>query len=102
MILLKLSKRYAILIWIKNSTKVHFKKGILFIAVIFLFTESSKSQNHSLSFEVYKNNALIGYISVSEKISADFVIYELFSEIKAKFLMEFNVSRIEKTKKELF
>lgn len=96
-ILIKLNKRYAILIWIKNSTKVHLKKGILLIAMLFLFVESSSAQNNSLSFKVWKNKALIGNISMSEKINADFVIYDLSSEIKAKFLLEFNVTGIEKT-----
>jgi hypothetical protein len=97
LILLKLCKRYGILIRIKNITKGNFKDVILLIAILFLLTKSSSAQNQNLSFEVWKNNMLIGYISMSEKINADFVIYELSSEIKAKVLMEFNVSGIEKT-----
>lgn len=97
LILLKLCKRFGVLIWIKNIKKVYVKEIILLIAMLFVFLKSSNAQNHSLSFEVWKNNVLIGYISMSEKINADFVIYDLSSEIKTKVLMEFNVSGIEKT-----
>lgn len=95
--LLKLCKSCGILIRFKNITRVYFKEVILLIAMLFLFTQSSSVQNQDLSFDVWKNNMQIGYISMSEKINADFVIYDLSSEIKAKVLMEFNVSGVEKT-----
>jgi hypothetical protein len=97
LILLKLIKGYGILIRIKNITKIYFKEVILLIAMLFLLTKSISAQNQNLSFEVWKNNMLIGYISMSEKINADFVIYDLSSEIKAEFLFKFNITGIEKT-----
>lgn len=96
LILLKLGKRVDILIWIKNITSVNFKKIVLLIAMLFLFTKSTSAQNHNLSFEVWKNNVLIGFITMSEKINEDFVIYDCSSKIKAKILIEFNVTGIEK------
>ncbi|MDF1516510.1 MAG: DUF6134 family protein [Lutibacter sp.] len=62
-----------------------------------LFLKSSIAQNQNLSFEVWKNNILIGNISISENINDDFVIYDLSSEIKTKVLLEFNITGIEKT-----
>ena len=94
--LIKPIKGYFILKPIRNITGIYFSKIILLIFLLFLFGTDCTAQNHSLSFEVWKNNSLIGFISMTEKINADSVIYDLSSEIKAKIILNFNIVGIEK------
>jgi len=95
LMLVKQNRKYSIFNRLKNL------KGLLLrsisLSILLLFIINSNAQNHNLSFEVWKNKSLIGFISIKEKIVSDSVVYDLSSEIKAKVLVKFDVSGVEKT-----
>lgn len=97
LMLVKLNRRYSIFNRLKNLKGAFLRRTILFIITLFLFVQNGNAQDHNLSFEVWKNKSLIGFISMNEKINSDSVVYDLTSEIKAKVLIRFNVTGIEKT-----
>lgn len=92
-----LNRKYSVLSRLKNLRGIQLKTKIILIPVLFLFMTRSNAQDQNLSFEVWKNKSHIGNISMSEKIKADSVVYDLSSEIKTKVLLNFNVTGIEKT-----
>ena len=92
-----LNRKYSVLSRLKNLKGNHLKAKIVFVALLFLIKTSSIAQNQNLSFEVWKNNSHIGNISMTEKINSDSVVYDLSSKIKAKVILSFNVTGIEKT-----
>lgn len=92
-----LDRRYSVLSKFKNIKGIYLKTKLLFIALLLLFIKSGNAQDQNLSFEVWKNKSHIGIISMTEKINSDSVVYDLSSEIKAKVIISFNVTGIEKT-----
>ncbi len=92
-----LNRKYSVLGRLKKLKGNHLKAKIVFIALLFLITTSSNGQDQNLSFEVWKNNSLIGNISMREKINSDSVVYDLSSIIKAKVILNFKVTGSEKT-----
>ncbi len=97
LMLIKLNRKYSIFSRLKNLKAVLLRRLVLFIAMLFLFVKIGNAQNHNLSYEVWRNKSLIGFISINEKINSDSVVYDLSSEIKANVLIKFNVTGIEKT-----
>ena len=92
-----LNRRYSVLQKLKNLKGIQLKTKFVFMAILFLFIKISNAQDQNLSFEVWKNKSHIGNISMTEKIKSDSVVYNLSSEIKAKVILSFNVTGIEKT-----
>lgn len=92
----KLNRKYSVLSKFKNIKGIILKTRILFIALLIFWIESSPAQDQNLSFEVWKNKSLIGIISMTEKVNSDSVVYHSASEIKAKVIISFKVTGIEK------
>tara|TARA_R100000935_G_scaffold47506_1_gene71606 strand:+ start:272 stop:940 length:669 start_codon:yes stop_codon:yes gene_type:complete len=96
LMLVKLNRKYSFFNRLKNL-KGLFLRIIILSILSLLFVMNSDAQNNNLSFEVWKNKSHIGFISINEKIVSDSVVYDLSSEIKAKVLVKFEVSGVEKT-----
>lgn len=93
----KLNRKYSVLSRLKSLKGNHLKAKIVFVALLFFLKMSSNAQSQNLSFEVWKNNSHIGNISMTEKINSATVVYDLSTKIKAKVILSFNVTGIEKT-----
>ena len=73
-------------------------KSVLFFAIItcsFAFTDVGNSK--ALKYYVVKNNEVIGTIIISKNSFYDSIVYHLESNIKAKFIIKFNVTGKEKS-----
>lgn len=97
LMLVKLNRRYSVFSRLKNLKGALLRRIALFILMLFLCVKNGNAQDHNLSFEIWRNKSIIGTISMNEKINSDSVVYDLTSEIKAKVLIRFNVTGIEKT-----
>lgn len=93
----KLNRKYSVLSRLKSLKGNRLKAKIVFVSLLFFLKMSSNAQSQTLSFEVRKNNSHIGNISITKRINSDTVVYDLFSKIKAKIILSFNVTGIEKT-----
>ena len=80
LMLVKLNRRYSIFSRFKNLKGFFLRRITLLIVMLFLFVKSGNAQDHNLSFEVWKNKSLIGFISMNKKINSDSVVYDLSSE----------------------
>lgn len=78
------------------SKKIIFK--LLLILGIMLIVSSFTTPNtyKSLSYNVVKNNKVIGVININKSISQNEIVYTLNSDIKTKLLLTFNIVGKEK------
>ena len=73
-------------------------KSILFlVAITSFFAFTNIEERKALTYNVLKNNKVIGVIKIDKSALADSVVYTLESEIKAKFLFKFNITGKEKS-----
>ncbi len=93
----RLIRRNAVLSKFEYLKGIYLKAKLLFVSFLFLFINSSIAQDQNLSFEVWKDKSQIGFISMTEKINSDSVVYDLSSKIKGRLLIIFNVTGIEKS-----
>jgi hypothetical protein len=55
------------------------------------------TQEHTLKFDVWRNNARIGFIYVNQKLSDQQISYQLNSEINFRILLPFQITSSEKS-----
>lgn len=73
-------------------------KAILFLIVITTsFAFSNTEEHKALTYNVVKNNQIIGTIKINKNVVLDSTTYMLQSNIKAKFLFKFNIVGKEKS-----
>lgn len=71
------------------------------IVLFFLIVGNAYSNNErlvkALTYNVVKNNIVIGTIEINQYSSGDSIIYKVESNIKAKYVVSFNISGSEKS-----
>lgn len=73
------------------------KSVLFFVVVACSFAFTSVSSSKALKYYVVKNNEIIGTIEMSKSSFDDSIVYNLESNIKAKFLLKFNITGKEKS-----
>lgn len=82
---------------------LNLKKLLLKLKVVLLFLIVSSSYggndapSKNVTYNVVKNNKVIGTIRINQYDAGDSIIYDLESNILAKFILEFNVTGKEKS-----
>ncbi|UKM66243.1 hypothetical protein GSB9_02824 [Flavobacteriaceae bacterium GSB9] len=86
-----------------NKIKVNLKKVALKIKSVFLLPAilctlafSNVNEDKSLTYNVLKNDSVIGTIIINKEGYGDSIVYNLKSNIQAKFLFKFKVKGREK------
>ncbi|MEO6348657.1 MAG: DUF6134 family protein, partial [Aquaticitalea sp.] len=72
-------------------------KIVLFFLIVGNAYGNNETLMKALTYNVVKNNIVIGTIEINQYTSGDSIIYKVESNIKAKYLLNFNISGSEKS-----
>lgn len=81
----------------KLKKLVRLKTALFLVVIISLFAFTSLEEHKALTYNVVKNNDVIGTITLNKNTIGDSIIFTLESHIKATFLFEFNIIGKEKS-----
>lgn len=73
------------------------KAVLFFFAIIISFSFNDINTREDLTYQIIKNNRVIGVININKNIVEDSVTYILESNISAKFLFKFDITGKEKS-----